>query len=255
MPSEPAAQPEPTFPILSRFFEFWEEVEALRLEVRQRPQAEQAFEPASANARTQLAEVLRNQKSALAPTPQRGPTAQLEQAQYVMAATADELFINMTWNGADDWRLHPLEAELFGTRRAGQKVFERIDRLIDGSDPFSHEMAAVYLTALGLGFKGQYADEAHSDTLEAYERELRKLVGRGPRLNGPLVPQCYEHTSIAGVGLQLPASRIWWWAAVAVVGICLFAMVVVTVTRFHGTTIEEARQKVEASLGPSGTPR
>ncbi len=248
MPS-PWAHPGTAFPVLSRFFAFWEEVEAFRREVRPQGEADDGFLPASARGREQLAEALRNGRAGLLRSTNAAALAQHDQAEYVMAATADELFIGLDWDGANDWRLHPLEAELFGTRRAGQEIFARIERLVDGADPFDADMAAVYLTALELGFKGRFADAVDRQTLDTYEAELRKLVGRAPRVTSPLVPQCYENTSVAGSGRRLPGSRIWWRTAVAIVGVCLVAAVLLTATWFHETTIERARRKLEASFG------
>ncbi len=231
-----------TYPILSQCFEFWEEVEA----IRRRP---------SASGRERLAEALRSQRAALANSWQAGELPQLDDAQYVMAATADELFIGLNWDGASDWRLQPLEAELFGTRRAGQEVFARIERLIDGSEPFSAEMAAVYLTALELGFKGTFADADDTQTLATYETELRSMVGREPPSTGPLVSQCYDHTVVAGTGAELPRARDWWIAAWTIAGIFLLAALVVTATRFRGATLEEARQKLDTSFELMTAPR
>jgi type VI secretion system protein ImpK len=208
--------------------------------------AEDTFLPAAAGGREHLADTLRAQRAALA-HPQAAITLQqLDEAQYVMAATADELFIGMNWDGADGWTMRPLEVELFGTRRAGDEIFARIDRLTNGFGPVDTEVATVYLTALELGFKGRYADDRA--TLDAYEGRLRKLVGRRPPATGPLVPGCYEHTTVAGSGLHLPRSRMWWSTAAAIAGIALLVLVV-TFVRFRGSTVEDARQRLETTFG------
>ncbi len=245
--SAPAPRGRSTFPVLSSFFAFWAEVEALRRDVQ--PEGEVAgLVRGPASGREQLAEALRNERAAMARSAHSGALPQFDEAQYVMAATADELFIGLNWDGADDWRLHPLEAELFGTRRAGQEIFARVERLIDGSNPFNAEMAAVYLTALELGFKGTFADADDTHTLERYESDLREMVGGSLSTRAPLVPQCYENTIVVGSGLQMPASRVWWWAAFGIAGICLLAVVIAAATRFRGTTLEQARQKLEVSF-------
>jgi type VI secretion system protein ImpK len=248
MLSGPAPQTRATFPVLSCFFEFWEEVEALRRQVHVHRQTDETSPPLAAGGREQLAEALRKQRLAGGHPQGAAPPLPLEEAQYVMAATADELFIGLDWEGTDAWTARPLEVELFGTRRAGEEIFARIDRLVDGLGPVNTEMAAVYLTALEHGFKGKFADTGDRQTLDRYESRLRELVGRRPPGTGPLVPECYGCTTVAGSGLRLPASRMWWSAAAATVAIFLLALVL-TMTRFRGSPIEDARQRLETSFG------
>ena len=234
------------FPLLSCFFEFWEEVEELRRQVQSPGGGDDTFLPVAAAGREHLAEALRGQRVALA-HPQAAITQQqIDETQYVMAATADELFIGMSWDGAEGWTMRPLELELFGTRRAGDEIFARIDRLAGGFGPVDTEMATVYLTALELGFKGRYADDRA--TLDAYEARLRKAVGRRPPVAGPLVPACYDHTMVAGAGHRLPSSRRWWSAAVTIAALSLLFLVV-TFVRFRGSTVEDARQRLETTFG------
>src|SRR5204863_4757031 len=73
-------------------------------------------------------------------------------AQYAMAALADEIFINLDWVGRDAWREHLLEARLFGSHRAGEELFERIDNLLRDHDSLYGELARIYLMVLALGF-------------------------------------------------------------------------------------------------------
>jgi type VI secretion system protein ImpK len=234
------------YPLLECFFEFWEEVENLRWHVQSPDGGGDPFLPAAAGGREHLADVLRAQRLALA-NPQAAMTQhQLEEAQYVMAATADELFIGMPWDGAEGWTMRPLEIELFGTRRAGDEIFARIDRLAGGFGPVDTEMATVYLTALELGFTGRHADDRA--TLDDYEGRLRKLVGRRPAASGPLVAACYEHTTVADSGLRLPASRTWWSTAVTIAALSLLVLIV-TLVSFRGSTVEDARQRLETTFG------
>ena len=248
MLSDPAPHTRATFPVLSRFFEFWEEVEELRRQVHLRRETDATSLPVAAGAREQLAEALRRQRLSVGQPHGATPPLPLEEAQYVMAATTDELFIGLDWEGADAWTARPLEVELFGTRRAGEEIFARIDRLVEGVGPVSTEMAALYLTALELGFKGKFADPVDRQILDGYESRLRELVGRRPPGTGPLVPECYDYTTVAGSGLRLPASRMWWSAAGATVAIFLLALVV-TLTRFRGSPIEDTSQRLETSFG------
>jgi type VI secretion system protein ImpK len=237
----------PAFPVLSSFFEFWEEVEALRRDVRLAGESDAPG--AAARAIQRLAQVLRRQHP---PGPATdigsGPPA-LGEAQYAMAATADETFIGLDWSGAESWRIRPLEMELFGTRRAGEEIFARVDRLLDDGDAVDTEMASVYLAALELGFKGKFADPADQPALDDYAARLRALVSPPSPATGPLVPECYDHTIAApGPGLRLPPSRAWWSAAIVIVGIFLIAFFVTGFVRFRSANLEDARQRLETDL-------
>jgi type VI secretion system protein ImpK len=237
-----------TFPLVSHFFEFWEEVEALRREIGERGSAGETLQLAAARGRERLATTLRAERRDLAGGEAPGAQSQLLEAQYAIAAAADEVFIGLTWDGAESWRARPLEAELFGTCRAGQEIFKRIDRLLNGVGPNHTEMAAVYLTALEVGFRGRYADADDAQTLDAYESALRKMLGRSSRPTAAVAPRCYEHTIDAGAGSHLPPARQWWSAATAIAGISLLALTILAMTQFQDESIEAVRQRVERHL-------
>ena len=152
-------------------------------------------------ARLRLLAVLQEQETELARWA-KGPALRLlREARSVMAAVADEVFVRLPWRGASLWIWNLLETDLFGSRSAGQQVFDRIDRLLAGANPNSRELAAVYLTALALGFEGEYAGRSSSGAIDHYKRQLRHFVfGDQERLTGPLVPQCYDARWTAATG-------------------------------------------------------
>lgn len=133
------------------------------------------------------------------------------EAQYVMAALADEVFLNLHWEGRNSWPL--LEARLFQTHYAGEALFQRLDRLLQRRDPFYTDLAAVYFMALSLDFKGKYRDNDPSGRLEHYRQQLFAMIyRRNPQLfssNTPLFPQALQHTLDEGPGRRLPDRRVW----------------------------------------------
>lgn len=218
-----------TFSVFTRFRAFWKEVEAVRGEV-----ATGSVTPTAAlgpglvsvgsATRLRLLAVLQEQETELARWAKGSALEYYREAQYVMAAVADEVFVRLPWSGASLWIWNLLESDLFGSRCAGQLVFDRIERLLAGADPNSRELAAVYLAALALGFEGKYAGLPDSGAIDQYKRRLRQFVfGDRESLTGPLVPQCYESTMVAGRGQWLRSSRVWWWATAAVVVLWLIA--------------------------------
>ena len=135
------------------------------------------------------------------------------EAQYVMAALADEVFVHMDWEGKQEWRNNLLEFALFGTYVAGESFFKKIDKLLKQRDPAYVEMAAIYLMALSLGFKGKYKDSDDGGQIEFYQRQLFAFVfQKDPDLlseSRRLIPQAAAHTLARGAGEKLPYLK--WW--------------------------------------------
>lgn len=140
------------------------------------------------------------------------------EAQYVMAALADEVFLHLDWPGRESWKTNLLEQKLFGTHRAGEAVFQRIDRILRSRDPVEIEIAKVYLMALGLGFQGRFRGADTSARLDAYRRQLHAFVTNqdpdAPRAPKPLFPEAYAGGIDAGESRRLPPVRRWALAAV-----------------------------------------
>lgn len=108
------------------------------------------------------------------------PTESYFEAQYVMAAFADEVFIHMDWEGKSTWTSNLLESTLFHTHVAGELFFEKLDRLLRDRDPADKSLAAVYLTALSLGFEGKYHGVNDRGRLRRYRQELFSFVFQHP---------------------------------------------------------------------------
>src|SRR5579872_302933 len=133
------------------------------------------------------------------------------EAQYVMAALADEVFLNMEWEGRDSWPL--LESRLFQSHIAGELVFQRLNRLLQRRDPFYNDLASVYFMALSLGFQGKFRGADEALLLPHYRRQLFAMIyGRHPKLyteDQALFPQSGQHTIDKGAGKKLPDQRVW----------------------------------------------
>src|SRR5215217_502558 len=84
------------------------------------------------------------------------PTDNYFEAQYVMAAFADEVFIHLEWEGRRAWTSNLLETALFQTHVAGETFFDKLDQLLRERDPAQKSLAGVYFAALSLGFRGKY---------------------------------------------------------------------------------------------------
>lgn len=58
------------------------------------------------------------------------------EAQYLMAALADEMFLSeLEWQDRDAWQRMLLEHRLFNSSVAGERIFRRIDQVLAERDP------------------------------------------------------------------------------------------------------------------------
>jgi len=137
-----------------------------------------------------------------------------KEAQYVMAALADETFLHLDWVGKADWQAHLLEAKLFDSQSAGEVLFQKIERLVHSGDPVYTDLATVYLTALGLGFQGKFRGSDDGGQLADYRRRLYAFIAHcEPELlqaAQPLFPAAYAHTLVVGKARRLPTAHRWW---------------------------------------------
>jgi type VI secretion system protein ImpK len=145
-----------------------------------------------------------------------------KRGQYAMAALADEIFLNLDWPGREAWRQNLVEAKLFGTHRAGETMFEKIDELLRDRDSGSGnaEIARVFLSVLALGFQGKFRGRPDGEQeVETIRRRLYRFVyGHDPRIvrgREVLVPQTYAPT-LQRPRVELPYLKPWIWALAAI---------------------------------------
>jgi type VI secretion system protein ImpK len=145
------------------------------------------------------------------------------EAQYVMAALADEFFLNESWSGRQNWPL--LETRLFRSAAAGEVVFKKLDLLLLQRDPVYLDLAAVYFFALSLGFQGKFRGNDPQNQLDRYKHQLFAMIFRqNPELlqkGNRIIPQTYQHTLAEGKALKLPHPRKWLFTFALIVVIWL----------------------------------
>jgi len=106
-------------------------------------------------------------------------------ARYLKAALADEMLLNTPWIGRETWTSHLLEAALFRTSIAGNRVFDRIEEVLSSREPSRRDIARLYLFALALGYQGQYRGMNEQGRLAGLREELFQFVyQRPPELAG-----------------------------------------------------------------------
>ncbi|MBX3654090.1 MAG: DotU family type IV/VI secretion system protein [Ramlibacter sp.] len=134
-------------------------------------------------------------------------------ARYLKAALADEILLNTAWVGRESWTTHLLEASLFRTSVAGEKVFERIEEVLSNREPSRRDIARLYLFALALGFQGKYRGSSESTRFAGYREELFQFVyQRPPELSGRdrvLSDRAYASTLSHIAPRKLPTLSRW----------------------------------------------
>lgn len=133
------------------------------------------------------------------------------EAQYAMAGLADEVFLNIPWDGAKEWEDHLLESALFNSQDAGQKIFQNIDSYLETQKGSNLDIGVVYLLVLGLGFQGQYRGEKNSGALRTYCSNLyQSITYADPSTSSYFFPQAYENIVSEHSSIDPPNPRNWY---------------------------------------------
>lgn len=100
---------------------------------------------------------------------------------YVMAALADEALLHqVSWPGRTRWMGLLLEHSLYGSRVAGEDVFDLAEGIADGRINGRPDLAAAILLALSLGFRGRYRGVEDRGAIDALRRRLYEVVYHQP---------------------------------------------------------------------------
>lgn len=137
------------------------------------------------------------------------------EAQFIMVALADEVFLNLDWAGKTYWESNLLEQIIYGTHSAGQVFFEKLDVLLKEQSPIQKELGVIYLNALGLGFQGKYRHFNDRAILHSYRSRLFTYINRREpylfKQHVHLFPDVYSHTLEANAPKQLATMRNWYF--------------------------------------------
>jgi type VI secretion system protein ImpK len=146
-----------------------------------------------------------------------------QQAQYLMAGFADEVFLNLDWPNPSDmnwWEENLMESRLFRTHVAGVRVFQRVDQLLEEGRNSRKDLARAYLLALGLGFLGKFRGASDLSGLHRVTRDLW-VFARDQDSATSLVsvddppPPLALHVNSTGDGKRSPLLRRWLIAAIS----------------------------------------
>lgn len=135
------------------------------------------------------------------------------EAQYIMVVLADEIFLNIPWEGRAYWEAHLLEERIFSSHVAGDHFFEILDKFLKERNPLKREIGILYLTCLGLGFRGKYRGFDDGGLIARYREQLFTFIyHQSPKLfqNKPaLFPQTSQYTLEGSPQKDITDFRIW----------------------------------------------
>ncbi len=128
----------------------------------------------------------------------------LDNAKFAVCAWVDETIMLSDWEGRIEWGARPLQRRHFDTTNAGEEFFEHLDEL----PPQEKEVREVYVTCLGLGFRGLYFHESEQSVLnDERNNHLEALWSESDMehdlAGGKLFPEAY-YTGPAAKGPKQP---------------------------------------------------
>lgn len=137
------------------------------------------------------------------------------EALYVMVSLADEVFVNLDWPAKVHWEGNLLEQKIFGSHSAGQSFYDRLNHLLENKSQTNTELAIIYLTALGLGFRGKFRGLDDQGFIVDYKEKLYRFIYQyEPYLykdNRPLFVEANNHTLDNSTPKVLPNARNWYF--------------------------------------------
>jgi type IV/VI secretion system ImpK/VasF family protein len=137
-------------------------------------------------------------------------------AQYAMAALADETFEHMEWDGQAAWPKHFVEVRLYKTHAADVELFRRIDKLLKDkpNSPVARDLARVYLLVIAAGFKGKYRPFGLTRALADYRQRLYEFIHSGDALmlyapDRKIFPEAASRTLAGQAVSRFSAAQRW----------------------------------------------
>lgn len=163
--------------------------------------------------------------------------AAYEEAQYVMATLADEIFLNMDWPGRRYWEDNLLESKIFGTHDAGDLFFSKLDDFLSRRDKLLKDIAEIYFLALGLGFLGKYRGQEDGGVIDQYKKELYLFINNRPYMlyetNEPIFASAYGYTLAEGKSILMQDWRKW---MLVFGGVFLLMLLVSIIIWYHASS-------------------
>ena len=123
---------------------------------------------------------------------------EFDDAKFAVCAWVDETIMLSDWEGRAEWGAQPLQRRHFNTTNAGEEFFDHLDKL----PPQEKEVREVYVTCLGLGFRGLYFQEDEQSVLDEEKNKNIEVLWSESDIEhdlagGRLFPEAYDARSVA----------------------------------------------------------
>ena len=165
----------------------------------------------------------------------------VKDAEYAFCALMDETILSSDFPIREDWERAPLQLRLFGEHLAGERFFDKLEKL--RLDPVAKvDVLEVFYTCLLLGFQGKYLLEGSEKLNYLISRLGQEIThargGRSEFAPNWKLPQRFQHY----VRNELP---LWlFFALLAVVATALFFL-------FRGVLNGETEDLTQAQVRPA----
>jgi type VI secretion system protein ImpK len=171
-----------------------------------------------------------------------------DRLQRTLAGLIDEhLLYEKEWSGRQEWADKPLEFRMFETRRAGDKLPDAIEKLVQDRDPSQRDMAAIHLACLVLGFRGRMRNTQDAKTVAQWHGILYRLAFQG-ELNADRVDQLLSDPSVSPpMKRPVRTSASDFQSLLRWVGLLFLALIIVTHLYWWFGTIKPLRTELANS--------
>jgi type IV/VI secretion system ImpK/VasF family protein len=193
--------------------------------------------------------------------------ARYPDAQYAMAALADEVFSHLDWPGKEAWPRYLIEQRLFKSNAKDVEFFKRVDRLLKNEQhnptPAARDLARMYLLVLAAGFQGKYRPFGLNRALAEYRRRLYEFVyGDDPLMiydeQRKLFPEAAERVVVGRAVSRFSMLQQWAAVLVMLIGYAVISQMAwnrVSADLKDVTARVEAANSSATSDGVAGEPR
>lgn len=198
-------------------------------------------------ARTAQMDIFLRLRTAICPTGRPPPSLDgRPDTGYVMAAVADEALLHQVdWPGRQQWMGTLLEQSLYGSRVAGEEIFDLGQAIADGVIVGRTDLAAAILLALALDFRGRWRGVDDDGAIDRLRRQLYEIVYNQPPPAALVwqsaLPSPLEPVLSSGRLRRLPRTAPW-LAAIAAVACATLAASAWLWSDATAEVVETARQ-------------
>jgi len=165
-----------------------------------------------------------------------------DDARYAVCAWLDETLLNVQWTHRNTWQRAMLQLELYGSTRAGEEFFERLNQL----SAVQQSVREIYFTCLALGYMGRFCHEGDDVLLDQLVKSnLRTLTGgaggTASYATHLAFPEAFVSEADAGKGgapvgaSRLSAARIWLVALPPVLVLLVYVIYVFVLSGVSGS--------------------